>query len=140
MRVNSGFTMASKMRCGGAAMYVTYTNSVLVIRFPLQLFLQPVERSQAATFEFLHPAVVDLVDGHRVQVVELLAPPPRRADETRLLEQREVLRHRLAAHVHLLAELAQREPAAREESVQELPPAGIRERPEDLVQWRSSRG
>src|SRR5262249_25138772 len=73
------------------------------------------------------PAVVDLVDGYGVQEVELLAAAPRRADEVRFLEQRQVLGHRLAAHLHPFAELAECEPTRLVKPVEQLPPARIRE-------------
>jgi len=101
--------------------------------FSLQLLPELLERLQARALELLHPAVVDLVDGHGVQEVQLLAPPPHGADEVRVLEQRQVLRDGLPAHVHLLAELAEREAGAREQAVQELPPSGICERLEHRV-------
>src|SRR5262252_7430828 len=99
----------------------------------LQSLLELVQSPQAPALELLHPAVVDLVDGHGVQEVELLATAPRRADEVRLLEQREVLRDRLPGHVHPLAELAQREPARLEQAIEKLSPAGIRERFEHRI-------
>src|SRR5262245_220074 len=99
----------------------------------LQSLPELVERLQASALELLHPAVVDLVDGHGVQEVELLAASPRGADEVRLLEQRQVLRDRLPGHPHPLAGLAQREPARAVEAIEQLPPAGIRERSEHRV-------
>src|SRR5262245_22411172 len=99
----------------------------------LQSLPELVERLQASALELLHPAVVDLVDGHGVQEVELLAASPRGADEVRLLEQRQVLRDRLPGHPHPLAELREREPARLVEAIEQLPPAGIRERSEHRV-------
>src|SRR5215470_19253667 len=96
-------------------------------------FLELVERLEAAPLELPDPAVVDLVNRNRVEVVELLAPAPRRRDEARVFEHVEVLRHGLPRHVHPVAELGQRETVAREHAIEQLPPPRIRERFEDLV-------
>ena len=57
------------------------------------------QSSQSVTFESLDPALLDLVNRDRVEVMELLAPPPDRRHQVRGLQGREVLRDRLAGHV-----------------------------------------
>src|SRR5215471_10569748 len=124
---------ASQIRCRAAAMYVTYTNSVLVMCLSLQPSLELVQRLETPPLELLHPQVVDLVDRHRIQVVVLLPSPPHDAHEIRLLQHAQMLRHRLPRHVHLLAQLAEREPAFGEQAVEQPAAAGIRECLEDRV-------
>src|SRR5262252_8324631 len=94
------------MRSRVAAMYVTYTNSTLVMRFSFQSSLEAIECSQSAAFELPHPPIVDLVNRDGIEVVVLLAPSPGDAHQVGVLQHGEMLRDRLARHVCLLAELS----------------------------------
>src|SRR6185312_2349926 len=82
------------------------------------------------------PALPDLVDGRRVQVVQLLPAAAERRDEVRGLEHGEVLADGLPGHVELRAELAQGLAVAGVQAVQQPPAAGIGERPERVVHVR----
>ena len=91
------------------------------------------QRLEAWLFEFLYPAHVDLVDGNRVEVVQLLPSPPFDGDEIRCFEQPEVLCDRLPRHVEALAQFGQRLAAAFVQPVDQHPPARIREGFEHFV-------
>ena len=69
--------------------------------------LEVSEGVHAVTVVRRDPALGDLVDGCRVEVVELLPPAANGRDEVGRLEHREVLAHRLPGHVQPGAELAQ---------------------------------
>jgi hypothetical protein len=69
----------------------------------LQLPLQLAERGQFPALEFLDPPLADLVDRHRVEIVQLLAAVPQRGDEVGLFENDEVFCHRLPRHGEAVA-------------------------------------
>ncbi len=65
--------------------------------------------------------------------MQLFAASPLDGDEVRGFEQCQVLRDALPRHVEVVAELAQRLPVARMQSVEELAAPGIGERFEETV-------
>jgi hypothetical protein len=80
------------------------------------------------------PARADLVDGDRVQVVELLASAPHDDDEVRRLQDVEVLRDRLTRDVLVGAEFAERLAVARVQAVEQRAAARVGKGTEDGVQ------
>ena len=65
------------------------------------------QRTQALAFVFSNPTLVNLVNRHGIEVVQLLAPTPNGGDEIRLFQQRQVLGDRLAGHVEVFAQFTQ---------------------------------
>src|SRR5262245_34449838 len=110
--VNSPSVSAAHSRSGVVAMYVTYTNSgfpmILLLLICFKPALQLVQRLQSIALILADPALVDLVDWRRVQIVQLLAATPDCDDQISRLQQREMLRDGLAGHAELLAQLVQR--------------------------------
>src|SRR4249919_1742954 len=82
-------------------------NSGLLIAL-LQLPFQLAERGELAALEFPDPAFADLMDRHRVQIMQLLAAMPERGDEVGLFENSKVLGHGLPRHRKAVAEFVQR--------------------------------
>src|SRR6185437_4620361 len=105
-----------------------------LIVIPFQVSLEVAERAQARALILADPAVGDFMDRHGIEVVQLLAALPARCDEARVLENGEVLGHRLACHRVPFAEFVQCLAVPRVEIVQQLPPDRIGQRPEDRVQ------
>ena len=99
----------------------------------LQCSLEIGERVDAVPLVAGDPALGDLVDGRRVEVVQLLPPAAYGRDEVGRLQHREVLAHRLARHVQPRAQLAQGLAVALVETVEQDPPARVSERPEHVV-------
>jgi hypothetical protein len=62
-----------------------------------------VQEPQALLLEFLDPALVDLVDRHRVDEVELLAPLLHGGHQVGIDEHIDVLGGRLPRHFEVLA-------------------------------------
>ena len=79
------------------------------------------------------PTVGDVGDGGGVEIVELLPPPPERRDQSRRLEDVEVLGHGLPGHAHAGAELAQGEPAALVEPIEQAAASGVAQGLEDRI-------
>src|SRR5213592_2545128 len=107
-------------------------NSGLLITL-LQLPFQFAERGKLAALEFLDPPLADLMDRNRIEIVQLLAAMPERADEVGRLENRKVLRHRLPRHDEAVAELVQGLSVFGVKPVQQRPPRSIGQRFEDLI-------
>src|SRR6267154_3977616 len=82
-------------------------NSGLLIAF-LQLPFQLAECGKLAALEFLDPPFADLMDRHRVDVVQLLAAMPERGDEVGLFENPKVLCYGLPRHGKAVAEFVER--------------------------------
>ena len=82
-------------------------NSGLLIAL-LQLAFQLVERGELAALEFPDPPFADLMDRHRVQIVQLLAAMPERGDEVGRFENSKVLCYGLPRHRKAVAEFVQR--------------------------------
>src|SRR5262245_7416137 len=73
------------------------------------------------------------MDGYRIDEMQLLATLALRRQQVCFLENGEMLRHRLAAHVEPAAQLTQRLAVLPPQAVQEPPAAWIRESAEDRV-------
>src|SRR5580704_16772043 len=95
--VNAPSVSACHNFSGVVAMYVTYANTGLSITL-LQAFLQVAQRPQPMALVFPDPAFRDLVDRHGVEIVQLLAPTFDRGDKVRVLQDCEMLAHRLPGH------------------------------------------
>src|SRR6266403_5645398 len=117
---------------------MTYTNSGLLIAF-LQLPFQFAERGELAALEFLDPPLADLMDRHRVEIVQLLAAMPERGDEVGGLENRKVLGHSLPRHGEAVAKIVQGLSVLGVKSVQQRPPRSIGQRSEDLIHDQDNR-
>src|SRR5262245_13055769 len=92
-----------------------------------------VERPQARLLELRDPALVDVLQRHGVEKMELFAAAPPGCDQVGLFQHVQVLRDGLARHVEVLAQLAEVPSVARMEQVEQLPSAGVGERLEELV-------
>ncbi len=54
-------------------------------------------------FVFANPTFVDLMQRHRIEIMQLLAPPPHDRDEVCFFEQHQMLGHCLPRGVQVLA-------------------------------------
>lgn len=80
------------------------------------------------------PAVVDLADRHRVQVMDLLPTVAPRRDEVGLLEHLQVLHHAEARQLgQFVAELSEREAVVAEQTVEQATTTRVGQRLEDRV-------
>src|ERR1700682_6725326 len=111
---------------------MTWTNSGLRIAL-LQLPFQFAERDKLAALEFLDPPLAELMDRHRIEIVQLLAAMPERGDKVGRLENSKVLCHGLPRHRETVAEFVQALSVAGLKPVQQRPPRSIRQRFEDLL-------
>ena len=84
-------------------------------------------------FEFPDPALGDLVDRHRIEVVQLLAAALDGGDQIGLLQNPQVLAHGLPRHVETRAELVERLSVVGPQAVEQFPAARIGQRPEHLI-------
>ena len=87
------------------------------------MFFQIAQRLEAMTFVFANPALVDLVQRHRIEIMQLLAPAPDDGHQVRCFQQPQVLGNRLPRHVQMLAQLRQRLTVAPVQPVEQLPTA-----------------
>ena len=65
------------------------------------------QRSSMLLFILLNPPFVNLVDWHRIEIVQFLASSPHRCNEVGCFKTREVLRNGLSGHVEIPAEFSQ---------------------------------
>ena len=91
----------------------------------LQTAFQVAQRLEARPLELANPAVVDFLQRHRVEEVQLLAPTPLHRYQIRRFEHGKVLGHTLPGHVQVLTELAQRLAVVGVQTVHELPPPRV---------------
>src|ERR1700730_10811329 len=92
-------------------MYVTYTKLLLavsVIGFSFKLSLELRKCAESGQLEFADPAFGDFVDRHGCGEVQFFEDLPMPGHEIGLLENRQMLRDRLAGNAEPLAQLAQR--------------------------------
>jgi hypothetical protein len=92
-----------------------------------------VQRFEPLLLVLRDPARGDLVNRDGVQVVQLLAPAADSGHEVGGLEDREVLRDRLARHFQVRAEVRERLPVTRAQRVEQAPPRRTGQGTEDGV-------
>lgn len=90
-----------------------------------QFFLQVVQCVEAVAFELRDPACVNLVQRHRVKVVQFFAALPDNRDQVCFFHQLQVLCHGLAAHVHMFAKCPQRLAIILVQQVKQAPSARV---------------
>jgi len=84
-------------------------------------------------FEFPDPALGDVVDRHRVEVVQFLSALLHGGDQIGLLQDPQVLTDRLPRHLEAHAEFIQRLAVLRAEPIEQFPAAGIGQGFEDFI-------
>lgn len=87
-----------------------------------------------------HPALVDFLDGHRVEVVQLPPPHLSGGHQPRPFEHPQVFHRPEPRHLKARAQLAERLPIAGEEVVQQRPAARIGQRFEHLIHTAATIG
>ena len=98
----------------------------LVVCF--EVLFQVTERLKAVAFIFADPALIDFMQRHRVEIMELLASAPDHRDEVRRLQQGQMLGYGLPGHIQVLAQPGQSLAIALVELIQQFPPAFIGQR------------
>ena len=101
-----------------------------------ETFFQIAQRLKAMAFVFADPALVDLVQRHRIEIMQLLAPAPDDGDQVCRFQQQQMLGHRLPRHVEVFAQFAQRLPVALVQFIEQLSAARIRQRFEHCIHLR----
>lgn len=99
----------------------------------LETGAQSEQRDARAGGELAGPAVVDLTDGDRVQVVEPRSPYLARDDEACFLEHLHVLHDAEAGYVEPALELTERLSLSLEESIEDRAPCRIGKGPEKVT-------
>ena len=94
----------------------------------LQPSLELRERPQLMALELADPAFIHLLDGDRVEVMQLVTSTPNCRQQIAGLQQQQVLRHRLARHVQMLAEFPESLAIALMQQIQQAPAVRIGER------------
>ena len=105
----------------------------LVCLVLFETFFQIAERLEAMAFVFANPALGDLVDRHRIEVMQLLAPAPEDSHEVRGFQQQEMFGYRLPCHVEVRAQFAERLPVVFVQHVEQLSAAIVRQGFEDYI-------
>src|SRR5581483_4291368 len=82
---------------------------------------------EARPLELVDPAVVDLLERHRVEEVQLLAAAPLHGHQVRGFEDRQVLGDALAGDLEMPAQLAERLPVVGVQPVEQLAPSRVGE-------------
>ena len=108
--------------------------SSFLVLFLFETFFQIAQRLEAVAFVFADPALADLVDRHRVEVMQFLAPAPDDGDQIRRLQQQEMLGHRLPRHVEVPAQFAECLPVAPVQLIEQLSTAFVRQGFEYCIQ------
>src|SRR6185312_1787332 len=129
----AGSVRAAQSFSGVVRMYVTYMKVDLFIAITLQKSLEVVQRPQARLLELADPALVDFLQWHGIEEVQLFPAAPHGRYEIRRLEDPEVLRDRLARHVQVRAQVAERLTVMRVQEVEALTATGVGQRLEQQV-------
>ena len=82
----------------------------------------------ASAFIFADPALVDLVQRGRVEVVQFFTAAPHGRYEVRRFQQPEMFGHCLPRHVEVAAQFPQRLPVILAQRIEQLPAASIGQR------------
>src|SRR5438270_3699479 len=83
--------------------------------------------AQASLLKLADPALRNVVERHRIEEMELLAPCALPGDQVRFVQDRQVFRDRLPRHVQSPTELAQCLPVAGMQTVQQFAATGVGE-------------
>src|SRR5262245_55684132 len=110
---------------GVVRIYVTYTKRESAISFSFELSLEFGQDPQSSPLELADPAFDNLVDRHRVEVMQLLAAAPNGDHQVGLFQKGEVLGHCLPGHVQMGAEFSEGLTIVCMEPVEELPAAWV---------------
>jgi hypothetical protein len=102
----------------------------------LKPFFQFSQRLEAMAPVSSDPTLVDLLNGHGIEVVTFLAAVPDDHDEFRLLQDRQVLGYRLPRHVEVLAQFIQRQAIVLAKPIQQISATGIGKRVENKIQGK----
>ena len=94
---------------------------------------------QTVPFVLTDPPIVDLLERHRVEVVELFAPVPDGRHEIGYFKKRKMLRHRLPRHVQVPAKLIQGLTVVPMQLIKQFPATRIGERLEHFIQMGGHR-
>ena len=70
-----------------------------------------------------NPALRDLIDRDWIEVMQFFPSSPNRDDQVGLLQNLQMLGHRLPRHVHLLAQIPERLPVALVQAIEKQPAA-----------------
>src|SRR5205823_8005136 len=80
--------------------FVRHGGSVL---WRIRDLFQIAQRLKAMAFVLANPTLVDLMQRHWIEIMQLLAPAPHDSDEVCFLQQYQVFGHRLPRHVEVFA-------------------------------------
>ena len=108
---------------------------IILLQSPFQL----TKRDKLGALELLDPPLADLMDRHRVEIMQLFTAVPERGDEVRVFENGKVLRHGLPRHGEAIAELVQGLAVSGMKPIQQRPPRSIGQRLEDFIHGRDNR-
>jgi hypothetical protein len=87
-------------------------------------------------FVFANPTPVDLVQRHRIEIMQLLASTPNGGNQVRLFQNDKMLGHCLPRHVEQLTQLAERLPIVLVQFVEQFSTARIGQRFEHFIHDR----
>jgi hypothetical protein len=88
---------------------------------------QIAQRLKAMAFVFSNPALGDLVNRHRIEIMQLLAPAPDDGQQVRRFQQSEMLGDCLPRHVEVRAQFTERLPVALVQHIEQLSAAFVRQ-------------
>src|SRR5882724_9522975 len=108
-------------------------SSLWSLLLSFEFVLQIVQQAEPLTFEFPHPPLVDLVERHGVDEMQLFPATPDRAHQIGRLQYLEVLRGGLPGHVEVFAKLAEGLPVVLTKKIKQLSACRVAQRFEDLV-------
>src|SRR5512146_2150170 len=105
----------------------------LFIAVTFEESLEVVQRPEARLLEFAEPALVDVLQRHRIEEMELFPPAPDGGDQVGGLEDSQVLSDGLTGHIQVPAKVTERPSVVAIQEIEKLAPAGIGQRLEQEV-------
>src|SRR3984893_18226009 len=108
-------------------------SSLWSLLLSFELFLQIVQQAEPLTFELPHPPLVDLVQRHGIDEMQLLPTTLDRAHQIGPLQDPEVLRRGLPGHVQVFAKLAERLPVLLTQKVKQPSACRVAQRLQNMV-------
>ncbi len=104
----------------------------LLLRF-FEIPFQIAQHLKVIALIFGNPTLVDLVQGHWIEVMQLLASAPLDGNEIRRLQKHQMFGHCLSRHGEMLTKVPERLPAARAQFIEQLASAGISQGFENFI-------